>query len=420
MAQPSPASLREIVRRVSGRLDEIGRTMVERYRAEMADYAALDDEVLYGDVLVISVDNLRSLLANLERGEVVEEERLEELREGGARRVAQGVGLDSLLHAYRLWGQVVWEAIVAAARPDRPSEREAALHVAGRVIQHIDLVSTVVAQAYLDEVRGIWSDRETVRRDLLEALLSGKADAAPVRRQAESLGLELRETYVAVVARGAEDAVEDGEAPPLPERVFMRRAVEAAKARLRSEHGPLLVGMRQSEVVALYPVAGPADLQVLAEQAARFAAALAKDGFGVGVGGRHPGLPGVGASYAEAKEAIGVALENGGPGGAVVFDEILVEHIVRSGARSEEILADVLEPLREYDARRASDLVGTLRAYCDCAFNLTHAAERLCVHANTVVYRLRRVRELTGRDPQDADDLLLLTLAVKAARDHDR
>jgi DNA-binding PucR family transcriptional regulator len=35
------------------------------------------------------------------------------------------------------------------------------------------------------------------------------------------------------------------------------------------------------------------------------------------------------------------------------------------------------------------------------------------VHANTVVYRLRRVRELTGRDPHDPDDLLLLSLGLK-------
>ncbi|MGH2823699.1 MAG: hypothetical protein ACRDLY_11895, partial [Thermoleophilaceae bacterium] len=76
-APPAEADqpLRTIIERVSGRLDEIGRTMVERYRAEMADYASLDDEVLYGDVMAISIETLRSLLANLERGELVEDDR---------------------------------------------------------------------------------------------------------------------------------------------------------------------------------------------------------------------------------------------------------------------------------------------------------------------------------------------------------
>jgi DNA-binding PucR family transcriptional regulator len=37
----------------------------------------------------------------------------------------------------------------------------------------------------------------------------------------------------------------------------------------------------------------------------------------------------------------------------------------------------------------------------------------LTVHANTVVYRLRRIRELTGRDPQAVDELMVLYLALK-------
>jgi DNA-binding PucR family transcriptional regulator len=37
------------------------------------------------------------------------------------------------------------------------------------------------------------------------------------------------------------------------------------------------------------------------------------------------------------------------------------------------------------------------------------------MNPNTVVYRLRRIRELSGRDPHDVDDLLVLVLALKLA-----
>jgi PucR C-terminal helix-turn-helix domain len=37
------------------------------------------------------------------------------------------------------------------------------------------------------------------------------------------------------------------------------------------------------------------------------------------------------------------------------------------------------------------------------------------VHPNTVVYRLRRIRELTGRDPRIMDELVVLFLALKLA-----
>jgi DNA-binding PucR family transcriptional regulator len=57
--------------------------------------------------------------------------------------------------------------------------------------------------------------------------------------------------------------------------------------------------------------------------------------------------------------------------------------------------------------------VATLRAYVKCGFSPTRSAQQLIVHPNTVLYRLRRIRELTGRDPQEPDDLVLLALALK-------
>jgi DNA-binding PucR family transcriptional regulator len=45
--------------------------------------------------------------------------------------------------------------------------------------------------------------------------------------------------------------------------------------------------------------------------------------------------------------------------------------------------------------------------------NITKSAEALFVNPNTVVYRLRRIKELCGRDPYDPDDLLVLSLVMK-------
>jgi DNA-binding PucR family transcriptional regulator len=46
---------------------------------------------------------------------------------------------------------------------------------------------------------------------------------------------------------------------------------------------------------------------------------------------------------------------------------------------------------------------------------MTKSAAALFVDPNTIVYRLRRIREVCGRDPHDPNDLLLLTLALKLA-----
>lgn len=403
-----------IMGRISDRLDEIGRTMARRYREEIVDYSTLDEEILYGDVVVISLDNLRALLANLERGEVLGERDLDDFREGAARRVHQGVPLESLLHAYRLWGQIVWQTILETAKTDRPEEREAALQMAGRVIAHIDLVSTTAAQAYLDEAQGVWTDREVVRRDLLEALISGKAGSERVRANAAALHIDLGDNYLVVLARRADPTHDDGHRQPLPAaRTTLRRIVDTTKANLHPSSGSLLVGLRHEEIVALFPLEGAGEVDLIKNQASGLAAAVSPDGFAVGVGGWHSGSSGIATSYSEAKEAVEIALKRGIRGRPVAFDDVLLDHVLKSTSKSERLLADALIPLQEYDGSHSTELVATLKAYLETGFNLTKAAGTLCVHPNTVVYRLRRIKEITGRDPHKPNDLLLLCLGLR-------
>jgi DNA-binding PucR family transcriptional regulator len=80
---------------------------------------------------------------------------------------------------------------------------------------------------------------------------------------------------------------------------------------------------------------------------------------------------------------------------------------------AQRVLDGVLRPLVAYDASRQAELVSTLRAYLDARYNITKAAARLFVNPNTVVYRLRRIKELSGRDPHNVDDLLVLSLALR-------
>jgi len=97
----------------------------------------------------------------------------------------------------------------------------------------------------------------------------------------------------------------------------------------------------------------------------------------------------------------------------VAFDDVLIDHVLRSSEHAERIIGDALGPLRDYDDRRNASLVETLRAYVDNNFNVTRTARALSVHTNSVIYRLDRIRLLTGRDPRKADDLLFLALSLR-------
>ena len=408
-------AVRAIAERLAARADALSRTMVERYREEIADYRLADEEFLFGEVQPVTKVNVLAAVGAFVGDDTLSAEALARARDGAASRVRQGISLESFLHAVRLLGRVLWEAVLEEADPSVPAEREAALEIAGAVMRQVDLMSTAAAEGYLNEVQSIWTDREVVRRDLLEDLLSGRGDSDRVRRLAHSLKLPLAERYVVVVARGDEAPVQEAPDQPLAARAALRRIVEAARLRLRPTAASLLVGMRQGEVVALYPVAGSgaADTERVKADASAFAESLAEHEVYVGVGGSHPGIAAVSDSYGEAKDALEIARSGGLHGRAVIFDEVLIDHVVRSSPHGDRILDGTLRPLLDYDTRRQAELVSTLRAYVQSGFNLTRSAELLNVHPNTVVYRLRRIRELSGRDPQNADDLLLLFLGLK-------
>jgi DNA-binding PucR family transcriptional regulator len=170
--------------------------------------------------------------------------------------------------------------------------------------------------------------------------------------------------------------------------------------------------MRNGDLVVLYPASTPADLDAVREDCKELAAALGTD-VSIGKSGWHEGRASITIAYAEAKDAVSIAARMRVQGRAVALDEVLVDYLLDASVPAQRVLDDVLRPLVAYDATREAALVPTLRAYLDTRCNITKAAAFLFVNPNTVVYRLRRIKELSGRDPHNADDLLVLSFALR-------
>jgi sugar diacid utilization regulator len=256
------------------------------------------------------------------------------------------------------------------------------------------------------------TDRGLLGRDLLDALLAGQGDDERVRRLARMLHRRLGENHVVVLIRGDAVPTDDGGKRPLSAGVALDHIVDAARTHLRPTAASLLVGIRQGDVVALYPGSEPEELEAVRRECAALTSALAID-VSVGMSGWHAGLSAIPTAYAEAREAVDIAAGTGIRGRAVVLDDVLVDHMLRASAPARRILEETLRPLVEYDRAHRTELVETLQAYLSAGTNLTQSARMLNVHPNTVVYRLRRIRELSGRDPHAMEDLQILFLALK-------
>jgi sugar diacid utilization regulator len=399
---------RAIAGRIAAGRHELARRIVDRFREEIADYRLVEDEAVLADVLAFALDSIEALTSGLRDGQPASAAWLEPARAAGRRRFHQRVSLESFLQAGRIWARVVWDAVLEDLRPDRHDELQAALSVALRLLAQIDEISTVAADAYLDEV----SDRGLLRRDLLDALVTGRGDCELARRRAGALGLRLAENYVVIVLRASGVDPHDARPQPLGTQIALDHIVHAARCRLNPTAGSLIVGMRHGDVVALYPVSNPDGVAEVRGECAALVDALGIE-VGAGMGGWHAGPAAIVSGYREALDAADIAQAKGIHDHAVALDEVLVDHIFRSSPYTDRILAETLQPLVEYDRTHRSDLVTTLRTYLDAGLNLTRTAKALYVHPNTVEYRLRRIRELSSRDPRTPDDLLILSLAIK-------
>lgn len=76
--------------------------------------------------------------------------------------------------------------------------------------------------------------------------------------------------------------------------------------------------------------------------------------------------------------------------------------------------ASVLE-LCESDEHDGTAFVESLYAYLICGKSLKEAAERLNIHRNTLVYRLKKIREICDIDPVDQEKRFSLLLSCKIA-----
>ena len=92
---------------------------------------------------------------------------------------------------------------------------------------------------------------------------------------------------------------------------------------------------------------------------------------------------------------------------------VLLGEIVGLLAANPELLDPRVAELRGYDAEHGTELIPSVRAYLDAFGDVRAAAAELHIHPNTLRYRLRRTRELTGLDLADPASRLVVALALR-------
>ncbi|MQA10491.1 MAG: GAF domain-containing protein [Pseudonocardiaceae bacterium] len=272
-------------------------------------------------------------------------------------------------------------SLVLTGRADLADADRRLFERAGMVTALLLLLRRSVAQAE-DQVRG------ELLTDLLTA--PNRNPSALVVR-GHRLGVDLAAPHAVLIAH--------------PDGVSRGRLAVAA-----SDHAEL-VGVHAEQVVLLAEGQDPGQL---ADKLARLLGERLGCTVTVGAAGPAAGPAALAAAHAEAARCLrallalgwhgrGEALAGLGFVGLLLGDEADLPGYVRA----------TLGPVLDYDRRRGTALVHTLRAYFESGCQLTRTKDILHVHVNTVVQRLERVSSLLGDDWQCPDRALEIQLALR-------
>jgi hypothetical protein len=364
---------------IIARLDraEVARQMVDSFRAEIPGYQRLPTAVVERQIVGIARSNVELCFDTISQGCSPSAAELEPFRASARERATEGMPLEDLLHAYRLGGRLGWRAITAAATADEQMTLVAAAEL---VMRYVDDVSAAVAQAYLEERQQLVSEEERAVRDLFEALIGDLPLEPRLLRLAERRNFELAPAYHPFVAR-------------IPGSSGRRHADLAARLRadgvLALTEGDRIAGLLTA--AARQRIHLPAEMAVVGEPAARGELAAAIDEVRL---------------VAELAERQGLS-------GTIPAQRFALELLLTAAPRHGRAIADhVLAPLGE-DGARGGELLATLEAFVDHDLDRRKTAAELHIHPNTLDYRLRRVRELSGLDLRRPPAVALVVLALR-------
>jgi sugar diacid utilization regulator len=260
-------------------------------------------------------------------------------------------------------------------------------------------------------------------REFLDDLLAadGRGDPDSTVTRALQLGLELTAPYTLLVVRpdpGEDDSVARlAGTPARLQRTLLTQAQRVVDA--TGVGDAALVAARGEDVILLWPERdGQPGAAELAESLRRQIRAYVGS-VSVGLGPPCHGVTEYGDAYRLAAGALDLVQRAGQRDRVVALADLGVYRLLLQVKRPEELIDfmhSVLRPLYEYDGRRDTTLVETMRAFLASGFSVAASAEALIVHPNTISYRLRRIEEVLGVNCHDPQALLQFQFAFLIER----
>lgn len=250
-----------------------------------------------------------------------------------------------------------------------------------------------------------------VHGDFVDAIIAGNLTREEASHWAERIGFPETGSYAAISLAWAS-----------AEHPTWRRLETIVSGELRPKSVRAHARAREDEIVifvALDAARGADAARKLADRIDRQTyGEFPQARLGMGLGRVVNDLLALRESHRQAAQARSMATRLAEPH-LLYFGDLSVYRLLFQLEQSPELESfcnEILGTLIEYDRAEKSNLVETLTAYFAHRGNLTQTARTLHLHRNSLLYRIRRIREITHWDLTNPETRLAAQLALRAYR----
>lgn len=136
----------------------------------------------------------------------------------------------------------------------------------------------------------------------------------------------------------------------------------------------------------------------------------------VGIGSAAADLLELPRSYKEAQDALHLGTMMNGRSAIAAFSDLGIYRLlcqIEDAGELAKFIPPSLHKLLAYKQPNRNDLIKTLQTFLQHHQNAAKTAEELFCHYKTVTYRMERIKEITGMDMDDPDEMLSVQVGLK-------
>lgn len=136
----------------------------------------------------------------------------------------------------------------------------------------------------------------------------------------------------------------------------------------------------------------------------------------VGIGTLSERINNISESYKKAQDALEFGEILNGKESITAFSELGVFRMLCQFSNPEDLktfIPSSLQTLLKHQQVSKTDLLLTLKVFLQCNQNATKASQLLFIHHKTAVYRIEKIREITGMNFENAEEMLLVQIGLK-------